>query len=456
MRYAPFKNLRPSALAFLLTGTLSAVSLAASEGNPPQKNLELKEAVEKALQNNPSLREVQERINQVGTTIPLARANILPNLSLVGTGSRQRVADNVVSTTRAGDNPYDQYSASLKLTQPLFQVGAFAAVHATEKDFSNSKLDAQIAARDLTNGVLKAYYEVALSSRNLQTLIQQQKIVHESLGVAQRRERSGRGQLLDVLQIKTQLALLDGQILTGKDQLDVSIANLTNLLGENSSENHQIQIQDKLDAPEIAEVDKDVEPKKNSIFEIEKDANILEKIEDQKSVAWGQNLPTLDLVGSYNYNSYRPADLLNQSGLSWTVGLQLTIPLFSGFSSSYQQKSLLSQQYQTEFDKRSVENNVSLQQVTSRKNLEAARHSIETGTEALKLAIASSKEAVRNFRLATIDFLQLLSVQQAFVQAQQALDTDKYNYIVALSNYYVSLGHDMNHLVQILDKANRE
>jgi outer membrane protein TolC len=131
------------------------------------------------------------------------------------------------------------------------------------------------------------------------------------------------------------------------------------------------------------------------------------------------------------------------------------VPLFSGFSSIYQQKSLTSQYVQVQFDRQNVQNQVNLNQVTSRKKLETARDSILTDIEALKLATKSSTEARRAFRFATIDALHFLTVQQSYVQSEQALDIARYNYIVALANYYIAYGQDMDSLVDLLEKANQ-
>ncbi|MGZ3771709.1 MAG: TolC family protein, partial [Bdellovibrio sp.] len=90
----------------------------------------------------------------------------------------------------------------------------------------------------------------------------------------------------------------------------------------------------------------------------------------------------------------------------------------------------------------------------SRKKLETAQASIETGKEALKLAISSVNEARRSFNFANIDFFQFLTVQKGYVEAQQSLNQYKYDYIVALTNYFAASGQDMEKLVELLEKAN--
>lgn len=429
-----------------------SLSMAEAQVPPPSSYLSIHDAVQTALQSNPSFKGSVEKITQSETEIPIARSLIFPTLTAVG--DAQRVKDaNLDLAPRFDGKPFNQYDASLKLTQVVFQIGTLSGISAAQKDVTISKLGAQISARNLINLTIQAYYQVVLSSRNIETLVHQQSIVKESLSVAQHRERTGRGQTLDVLQVKTQLALLDGQIATARNQLDIAVANLTNTLG--GVPQSAIRVKDHLDAPDIPEIDHDVDLKNYTIPEIEMDLVSIQRIDDQRQVMWGQNLPNISLFGNYNYTNYKQSDLFDASANSWNFGLQLTIPLFSGFSTIYQNRSLLSQRLQLELDKKNVENQVSYQQITSRKNLETAKASIITGVEALKLAEASSNEARRNFRNATIDFVQLLTVEQAFVQAEQTLNSSRYSYILAIANYYASSGQDMTKLVALLERTNQ-
>ncbi|MBS1970870.1 MAG: TolC family protein [Bdellovibrionales bacterium] len=431
---------------------LSMLFLSVAHAQAPVQDLSIHDAVQLAIENNPSFRQSLEKITQTETEVPLARALIFPTLTAVG--DAQRVKDaNLNQAPRFDGKPFNQYDASLRLTQIVFQMGTLSGISAAQKDVGISKLNAQISARNLMSATIQAYYQVVLSSRNIETLLRQQRIVKESLGVAQHRERNGRGQLLDVLQVKTQLALLDGQIATARNQLAIAVANLANTIGGTTK--NLIRVKDHLEAPDITEVDQDVDLKNYTIPEIESDLLSIQRIDDQRQVMWGQNLPNISLFGNYNFTNYKQSDLFDDSANSWNFGLQLTIPLFSGLSTIYQNRSLLSQRLQLEFDKKNVENQVAYQQITSRKNLETAKDSIVTGIDALKLAEASSNEARRNFRNATIDFVQLLTVEQSFVQAEQTLNASRYNYITALANYYAASGQDMAKLVALLERTNK-
>lgn len=439
-----------SILTIATTLTLSGATFAQDNKSAP---LSLHQAVSIAVENNPSLLQTKETIHQAQEQTRLSSAIVFPTLNLIGTGSYEKSATNSPSgVVSFNGDPYNQYESDLHLTQTLFQIGTFSAIESTKKDQELRKLDTEIAARNLTSNVIQAYYQVILNSRNVDTLVRQERIEKEALVTATQRERTGRGQLLDVLQVKTQIALLESQIATAKNSLQVSAATLDNLLGGTKAA--QITVRDGLEGPQLDSVDRNVDLKNFRLPELEQNKISYAQLDDQKNVYLGQNLPSLALTGDYLYNAYKKSDLFNQDANSWIVSLQLTIPLFSGLSGIYQQHVLTSEQAQLEFAKTNIMNNTTLQQVTSRKNLESALQTIISGTDALKLAIASSDEARRQYRLATIDFVALLNVENSYVQAESSLNGYKYNYIVALANYYVASGQQLGGLVDLLEGAN--
>lgn len=437
-------------IPFLVSGPLALAQDPAPAAQPNAPLIGIRAAVESARSKNPLYRETKEQMVQAELQVPITRANILPVVSATGTAQYQKAAANGNQVLFGGD-PYNSYGAGLKVTQPLFVVGSLSAIESSKKSYEISKLNSEISERDLTNNVIQSYYQLVLNNLNVQTLLRQEKIVKESLSTASQRERTGRGQLLDVLQVKTQIALLQAQIAAARNQVEVSAATLANYLGE--FQRQQFRVIGSLDAPPIEVIDKQVNLGKYHLPELEKNILSLAQIEDQKQILLGQQLPKLMANGSYGYTSYKKSDIFDDTSLAWMVGLELDIPIFSGFSYIYQKRSLLSQQSQLEIDKTNVENQLTLQQVSSRKNLESAQQSMISGEEALKLAIASSNEARRQYRLATIDFLQLLTVEQSYVTAESTLNQNKFNYIQALANYFVASGQDLNQLIGFLERG---
>lgn len=439
----------------LLIFSASAVATFAMTPTPAQaaapKALTLSEAVRIGLEQNPSnLSRVEAQVSS-DANIAVTRGLLFPQITAQASSLQKKDPATLTTSPFNGEN-YNQYTASIRLTQTIFQVGSLAGIDSAKRASDLSKLDAQVSARDLTSQIIQTYFLAVLSKRNLDTLVRQQKIVRESFGVSKRRENLGLGLRTDSLQVQTQLALLDAQITNANNDYQVVIANLARLLGNRDAVSFQIK--DSLEAPALNEVDQSVDLKSYQIPEIDITRLKLEQIDNLKRVRLGQHLPTLSLLGEYGYSSYKAADLFDAYTAGWYAGVQLTIPLFSGLSSIYEQRSLTSQQLQLEYQKRAVEDQITFQQVSNRKKLEAAHASILTGVEALKLATASSNEAQRIYRQSRMDFFQFFQVQQAYVLAEQSLNSYKYNYITALANYYIASGQDLPKLVQVLERTN--
>jgi outer membrane protein len=442
------QQLMTSVMATVLVSSMIAPYSYAQDVNHP---LNLKEAVGMAIDNNPSLKQTAETINQGDAQTDFVRAGLFPNLSTIVKGSENKDAAN--ATPKFNGDTYNSYTTDVHLTQTLYQFGALAAVSTADKATAINKLNTEIAGRDLTNQVIQAYFQVVLNKRNVDTLKRQEKILRESVSTTEHRAQTGRSQLLDVLQVKTQLAVLVSQIEAAENQLQISAASLANLLGDTRA--REFHVRDTLEAPELSVIDHEVNFKGFRLPELEVNRLSLEQNKDQKMITIGTNLPNIALTGDYFYNAYTQSDLFQGESASWSVGVALTIPIFSGLSSIYQLRGLASQKTQLEYNRVNIENSTNLNQVSSRKNLETAKDAIIQGKEALRLAIDSSNEARRKYQLATIDFLQFLTVQQTYVQTEQSYNQFKFNYVQALANYYVASGQDINKLVDLLEGANR-
>lgn len=439
----------PARARFLLVSILILLSQTVCFGADKAIALSLHAAIDSVLTNNPSLKAAQEKLKQTADVTSSAKSLLYPSVEALATAYQKK--DSVGSGRANFDgNSYNEYTTNIKLTQTLFKIGSISAVSAAEKNTEISKLDTEIVRRDLISSVIQGYYQIIFYAKNVETLNHQQKLVSESLKVAQERAKIGRGQRLDVLQIKTQAALLDAKIAEAKNQLQVATANLAYLMSSNSDQSFSLR--SDLTPPNIKEIDKIVDLKNYKIPELEKDILSLEQIRDQKRAVLGTHLPSLSLIGNYNFTSYKKEDLYDPLSNSWYLGVQLSIPIFSGLSSIHQQSEYSEKILEQEYRNSNNLDSMYFKQVTSRKKLETAYYSIVSGEEALKLAIASYEEAKKNYRYATIDFLQFLSVQKDYVQAEQSLDSDKYNYIIAITNYFISSGQNLEKLVSLLER----
>lgn len=412
-----------------------------------QETLNLKSVVEIAKKNNPSILLIQEKLNQVDAQKSLARAPLFPNVSWNLAGVYQKDAIYTGSPRFDGD-PYNFYSSDVKLVQTIYQYGALDAVTEADYDKKIQLKQLEIAERNLTQNVIDSFYRFILNQQTLENLMKNQEIMQKALTTTNQRYNSGRGQMLDILQVKTQLALIQPQVDQAKNQFEIAGQQLANFMGQ--KEHSGFNIKGQLKALLLKDVQKYIDLKNFVLPEYDVNQLQLDQLSYTRSVTLGKEYPTVRLIGDYIYSNYKKPDLFSDYSNAWAIQLQLTIPIFSGLSSFNEKQIIESQSSQLKINKRKLENDLSLKQVSSFKNLQSSEASLISSTQAVKLAEESQNEATRIYRLSQIDFLQFLTVQQAALQAKTSLDALKYQNIIAYTNYFIATGQPLNILVDIL------
>lgn len=412
--------------------------------------LDLKAAVACALANNPSIADAKKKVEEQDILISRSASPLYPQLSFNGLALSKKDSVMIGNVFFDGD-PYNQYTLDLHASQILYEYGALSTVEVARKNKRIQELQLEIAIRDLSAQVIDAFYTLLLDQSNLDNLLGIQKSEQEVLAVIVHRTRLGRNQYLDVLQAKTQLALIAPQIQVAGTQVRVDAARIANLLGDPQA--REVQIEGTLVSPPLAAIHSHLRFSEAHIPEYDQQIVTMERLDAQEASALGPDLPQVSMVGDMGRNAFAKTDLMDSAATYWAAGLQVTIPLFSGLSSIYKRQDYASRARQLELQRNNVENNFSYDQVKSLKDTQVSYESLLPSIEAYRLAAASLREAERTFRLGTVDYLQYLQVQQAYYQAITALNQAKYSYISNLVKYFVATGLPMDQLADDLQEG---
>lgn len=409
--------------------------------------LNLKDVLKVAKENNPKLVAAREKLNQYEAQKFLAKSTLYPNLSWIIAGSYQKDA-SYTGSSKFGGNAYDVYSADLKLSQTLYGKGLLSAINLSEYDKKIQTANIELEERNLTQNVIEAFYRFILNQEALENLLKNQEIIQKSLKTTTKRYESGRGQLLDILQVKTQLALIQPQVEQAKNQLMIAGQQLVNYMGEKDHEG--LIVKGKLKSLLLRDVQRIIDINNLNFPEYHLNQLQLSQLDYNRDIILGKNFPTIKLVGDYLYTNYKKTEIFSENSRAWSIQVQLTIPLFSGFSSTHERSLLASQDTQLRIARKELENTLNLKEVTSLKNLQTSESSLISSESAVRLAEEAQAEGNRLYKLSQIDLLQFLSVQQNALQAKSSLNQLKFQSILAYVNYFVASGQSLTRLVDIL------
>lgn len=430
-------------IALVIWASLSIPSL--SHADAP---LRLSDAVIEALEKAPQLRQSRERVKQGEADVSRSLSTLFPviNANLTGTSRKDAV---LTGFSRFNGEPYNIYLANIQATQPIYMFGFFSALGVVNTDLALRLSDLEITERELTLSVMRAFQQVLLSQKLVESLTEIGKVQKEALATAQKRQNIGRGQLLDVLQAKTQLALLEPRMAQARTQLQIAAQELSTLLGRREAQT--LVVAGRLSTPKVNALERELlAADLGNLPELEQAALKRERVDQQRQSALGAHLPSVRAQGEFLRQSFTQDDLLNPAADAWSVGVTLTIPLFSGLSMIHERHGYLAQARQAEAEEQSTLLNAALERSRSQDNLKLARQKVESSERALEISNASLDEARRNYRLATIDFLQFLQVQQAHLDAQLSLDQARFDHLQALAKTTRAVGRNPTQLVESL------
>jgi outer membrane protein TolC len=428
----------------------AAVSEAQPISQPITMTLSIQDAVKRALDRNPTVLANRERLEEAQHGFSYAVSQFFPNLSGNASAFKQKAAVNGISVPFGGES-YNQYTLQLKLIQPLYQGGAITSgLHAAQKELDIRKKDLEISERDVTAQVINSFYAVMLNQQLLDVLNETLNEQKQTQVLVEKYLKIGRSQLLDVLQIKTQVALLYPKISTAENQMKASASQLMSLLHDNQTE--AVHLMGDMVYIEPATVAKVIQLKRERP-ELTRSRIAIDQFEDKTTVTLASYNPSFDFQALYGKTANSQSDLLNDFSNTWSVGFQLTVPIFAGLASVHEKRVLASQEKQLEYNQDALLDSLAFSEVQAERNLDVATTVLKRSKEASDYSIASLKEAQREFKNATTSYIQVNTSEQNFLDAQTRFIQAKYDYIDAVSKYFVSAGVPISELVRLLSTS---
>ncbi|MBS1959132.1 MAG: TolC family protein [Bdellovibrionales bacterium] len=424
--------------------TLAIVAHTHSASAAPE-SFTVHSAVTYALEHNLDVQAAREKLNETDAISSAAVSDLFPTIALTANGNyRKDSATNPLALF--GAEPYNQYFAGLTLSQPLYAGGAlWGAIDSTKSANQIAEANYQIAVRDLTINVIQAFYSVILAEKNVAILDENRQIDEDLVKTINTYHRLGRSQLLDVLQVKTQLAMLVPKIAQARNQVKIAGIQLATILGYRGAP--EISVSGDLIEPDRKKFEAAFTGETQRHWENERSSHQLDAVDANRSLLLSKDLPALSLLGTYGRSSYVKTDLLDSSATTWALTLQLSVPIFSGLSSIHERNALASQQKQAEIQKENTEDQSTLTQAQTQKEIDLAQETLVSTKEAFDIAQKAINEAKRQFRLGLTNLINYLQAEQSFLDAETIYYQAKFNYLVALFKYGAARGYSPQKLL---------
>ena len=423
--------------------SLRFLALAAALAAPAARAVTLDDAVAAALENSPTLQAAAARIDSAQALLQQAKSYYYPSLGLSASYTRS-------------DNPIQAFMMQLNQRQLNMQDPAFnpndpedaenvrGSVGAQWRLFdlqraagntmaclgSEAGAQALAAARNqLVHEVTRGFYGVLQAQAFADVQVEAIRSIEESLRIARERFAAGGAVKTDVLNLETQLAQANEDLIRARNGAQLALAALNAAIGED------LVAADTIVAP--ADADLAAPPPKCTdpqAFESRPEflaARLMRQIKEQDvRKAQGGYAPTVSAFGSYDLDSEDASDFQD----SYVVGVMAEINVFDGARTRAAVRAARADLAAARADEEKARLNLKLDLQQAFLGAQEAWERLEVVGKSLETAREARRIVQEQYQQGAADVALLLQTQVGVTATETRAAAARYDYLTALSN----------------------
>ncbi len=432
-----------SVLLLTLAGSTFASAQGAPTVAPLPAQLDLRSAINYAVEHNYSILQARERIREQEGLIVEVKALALPNASVNSSYTR---TDSGLLQDRGVDASEDDWRIALEVRQALYAGGGVkAALDAQRLVRESSLLELQSVINDALLQVRTRFYDVLLAREQITVQEENVRLLTEQLQTARDRFEAGSVSNFDVLRAEVALANARTPLIRVRNQYRIAIDQLRQSLGygeptTGSSPAMPEVVGELAFAPASYELESALSSARINRPDLLRLAKVEEARRAGVTIREANYRPTLDVVGGYQFRKSANSERLKDSLDGWTLGLQSSWAVFDGRRTKGQVVQARSQLEQARLQtaERTLGVEVEVRQALSALQeaaelVESARRVVEQAEEAVRLADA-------RYGAGTVTQLEVLQARVALTEARTNQLQANYSHNVALATVRRAIG----------------
>jgi outer membrane protein len=411
---------------------------------PLDHALNLQQVVNLALCNNPQTRVAWANSLVQAAQVGVSKAAYLPSVSL-------DAAANRTSGTAPG---VDQRSVGVTFSYLLYDFGSRSA----NLENSRQLLAAVNATQDSTVqsvflAAVQDYYQVQATSAALDSALESERAARESFDAAEARYNAGSATPADKLQAQTAYSQATLNRISADGNLKNAQGTLANMIGLDANRGVPLAAASTVAIPENFERDISalIEQARQHRPDLQAAEAQVKAAQASADAARAAGRPTISLSASSNQYNYSG---INSHGSM--VGINLSVPLFSGFSTTYRVRSAEAQVEARNAQLEQVHLQVALDVWTAYQNLTTATQSLRTTAVLLDSAQQSAKVALGRYKAGVGSILDVLNAQSALAGARQQRIQSTFNWNISRATLAQAMGSLDAGLLQTLSDGNAQ
>ncbi len=425
--------------AVAAAGLFAAVRIAAAP-NPSQAvpdELDLRTAVQFALDNNFSIRQAQERIKQQEGVYIEVRAKDIPNVNLTY-NYNQEDKNLLASYNGLRFGTPKSWTIALQATQNIYSGGGNrAAINSQKRTQEAAVLEMKGVINQALLQVRQNFYNVILAQKKIAVQEASLTLAEETLKNVQNRYDSGTVSRFELLRAKVTVANARPPLITAHNDYRIAVEQLRQALGFSTRDPENLKkvpkIVGELDyTPTQFELENALESARANRPELARFAKLEQARTEDITQRKSGYIPNLSASAGYEVTKDSASAFVDHTLRGWMLGVQGNWAIFDGAATRgrvIQARSLLEQAKLTTAE----------QQLSIDVEVRTAFSSWQEAVELVNSNKATVEQAEESLRLAESRFSAGTATQLDLLQARVDLTQARTNEIQAYYNYNVAV-----------------
>lgn len=389
------------------------------------KPLTLEDCISRAKENNLQLLEAKKDIDRARAGVTEANSSYYPSLGL-STGYRHGgdFSESGTGTYSTGiDAKYTVYKGG------YIRAGAKIAktrVKIAEENYRQKENEIVLLVKQAFFKILQKQEQIALINNIL-------KRRNENLTLIRLNYNVGRETEPNVKQAEASFAQIEYDYLKAEQDLSLAKLELNRLLNR-PDEELSIKYEDKVIVfPLIDSLIKNAKDERPEIISQKANREILEA---QITQAKSNYFPSVSVASSYGLQG---DNFLKQQS-NWSAGINLSMPLFNGFSTSAKVREATIALKQNDLNLQNLINNVELEVKQAYSNWQVAAKNLEVNKKTLEANRAVYQLTKLQYEQGRISYFFLQQRESELTQAENSYVNALYNLRVAIATLEKAIG----------------
>lgn len=412
--------------------------------------------LERSVVNDPTLLGARTVVDVAGARKRQAVGGLLPQVSgTANTNANSRDYQTRASSQPSAQDRYNSNAYQVSLTQPLWRYANIVGWQQADKIAAQADHQLAGAEQDLFVRLLQAWFDVLAARDNGLFTTQQTLAAQRNLATVRRGEKMGtysEPQLEDA-KAKSNQAMADA--LTAETEIQLKVAALEQIVGALRGfvppfMRDWVAIAD----PAVEQMEVWLERVQMQHPNVLATGKALEAASDEVRKQRAGHQPTIDIVASHGKNSQAAGGFPGQAGYdikTSAIGLQLTLPIFSGGAQSAKVDEAIAQQEKARHDLEAARRGALLSGKQAWLGWQSARMRAVAGAQMVRSAEAMLELARQGLEQGLKVELDVLQAQQNWRAALRDYRKARYEQMVSYAKLKAATGNLTPADVQMMD-----